>query len=126
MGALAACTPVGDGTRESCVGPYTGTFEVDVMDIGPVKGRILARFEAPNVQTVEPELELDLTFDNETIMPMGVLADVSEAGEVVRRQGSFDWEGTFNFDDCEASGTFSSDPFYTNGTWRLTTGYSAY
>ncbi len=122
MGSLAACSPIGDGTRESCVGPYTGTFEVNSSEYGPVEGRILARFEAPDVETVEPELEIDLTFDtdpSDLIIPMGLLMDVSETGDLTRRQGSFDWLGTFDFDDCEASGTFSAGEFYTDGTWRL-------
>lgn len=124
VGFLAACSPVGDGTRESCVGPYTGTFEVDTRDFGPVEGRILANFAAPNVRTEEPQLDLDLIFDTDPadqIIPMGLLFDVSDAGELTQREGTLVWVGTFNFDDCEASGTFAAEPFYTDGTWRLTT-----
>lgn len=129
MGSLAACSPVGDGTRESCVGPYTGTFTVDSRDEGPLEGRILANFAAPNVNTVEPELELTLTIDTETsivIPDQRVLADVTETGDVAQRSGSIDLVGTFNLDDCEASGTWSADPIYLDGTWQLSSGHSAY
>jgi hypothetical protein len=129
MASLPACSPIGEGTRESCVGPYTGTFEVTSRDYGPLEGRILANFAAPDVQTVEPALNFTLTFDTETaedIPDMPQVGNVAETGEVTRRSGSFDFEGTFNLDDCEASGTFSADPIYTDGTWRISNGHSAY
>jgi hypothetical protein len=129
MGSLAACDAVGDGTRESCVGPYTGTFEVESRDEGPLEGRILAYFGQPNSQTPMPELELSLTFDTETeivIPDTRVLTDVTETGDVANRGGNFEFVGTFNLDDCEASGTWSGAPIFTNGTWRLSIGHSAY
>ncbi len=129
MGSLAACSPIGDGTRDSCVGPYTGTFEVDSRDEGPLEGRILANFAAPSLTAEVPVLEFNLTIDTETsivIPEQRVLADVTETGEVAEQSGSFDFMGTFNLDDCEASGTWSAAPIYTNGTWRLTTGHSPY
>lgn len=130
MGSLAACSPIGEGTRESCVGPYTGTFEITSRDYGPVEGRILAEFAALDVEMVEPVLSFTLTFDTETAeeipdMPMG--GNVAETGEVTTRTGStFDIEGTFNLDDCEASGTFSAGAVYTDGTWQISIGHSAY
>lgn len=130
MASLAACNPIGDGTRESCVGPYTGTFEITSREEGPLEGRALGQFEAPDVDTAAPVLRLDLTFDTETeeeILGMFALGDVSETGDVTTGAlSTFDIEGTFNFDDCEASGTFSAGAVYTDGTWRISIGHSAY
>lgn len=129
MGSLAACSPIGDGTRDSCVGPYTGTFEGDSTEDGPVEGRILANFAPPNLMTNVPEFEFSLTFDNETssdVPDQRVVLDVTETGDVAERSGFFAFTGTFDFDDCEVSGTWSGGAIYSNGTWRLTTGHSAY
>jgi hypothetical protein len=130
MASLAACSPIGDGTRESCTGPYTGTFKVDSGDQGTLEGRILASFGDLDMQmTPEPELQLLLTYDTDTGMALPdvrVTADVMEDGAVTNRGGIYDLVGTFNLDDCEASGTWGAGEFLTNGTWRLDSGHSAY
>jgi hypothetical protein len=120
MGSLAACTPIGDGTRESCVGPYTGTFKADSAE-GALEGRILAYFGQPNVQTEEPELELTLTFDTETSIeiPDRLLeAAVAESGDVTSLSNNFEIDGTFDFEDCKPSGSWEGSAF-SNGTWEL-------
>lgn len=128
MGLLAACDPIGDGSLESCIGPYTGTFEVDSRSRGPLEGRILAYFGQPNAET-PPQLDLTLTFDSEAaddIMDTPAYAGVAETGDVTTREGNIQIMGTFDFDDCKASGTWGAGDIYTNGTWRLSTGHSAY
>lgn len=137
MVPLMACTAIGDGTRDSCVGPYVGTFEVVSSVDGPLEGRVLGFFGLPDrspdetpeeAAALQPTLSLTLTFDTETEMPImdqSARSNVSEAGEIVS-DGAFDFVGTFDFDDCTASGTWTAGNFYTDGKWRISTGHSAY
>lgn len=121
MAPLAACSPVGDGTRESCIGPYTGVFTVETAEEGALEGRILADFSVPTVQDQEPLLELILTFDTETSIeiPDRLLeAAVAESGEVTSLSNNFEITGTLDFEDCEASGSWEGSVF-SNGTWKL-------
>lgn len=121
MAPLAACKPVGDGTRESCIGPYLGVFTADTAEEGVLEGRILADFSIPTVQDQEPVLELILTFDTETstVIPDRLLnAAVAESGEVTSLSNNFEIGGTFDFEDCTASGSWEGAAF-SNGTWTL-------
>jgi hypothetical protein len=123
---LASCGG-GDGTLESCVGPYTGTFTVDT-ELGKLEGRILARLGLEDVTATEPQLDFRFTFDTETeteIPEMAGAAQVSDAGEVSPGMG-FDLVGNFDFEACEASGTWTEGTLFTNGTWRLSSGHSAF
>jgi hypothetical protein len=126
---LASCG-VGEGTFESCVGPYTGRFQVDLQGTGTLEGRLLAYLGPFEVDDPPDRLDMRLTLDTETtaqVVPL-IISNVSDTGAVAPMTAGIALTGSFDFDSCEASGTWGSAPpatVYTNGTWRLSTDPSA-
>ena len=123
---LASCG--GGGTLESCMGPYTGTFEVTVNGT-PLEGRLLSYLGSLDVtETMTNGLEFRLTVDTETteMVQERITATVTEDGVVEGTSAGIELTGKFDFDACEASGTWQAGTFYTDGTWRLTSDSTAY
>jgi hypothetical protein len=136
---LAACGG-GDGTIDSCVSTYTGTF-TGMGNSGPSNGRILATMRGAYVnaegEEAGPVLTYEFTFDSkpddmgvpaissasQAIMDDGNLATVTGTG--LRLVGSIDLE------TCEGSGTWrvgseTNLSFLGAGEWRLSIPASAF
>jgi hypothetical protein len=124
--SLSSCGG-GDGTRESCVGPYTGTFAVELNGT-PLEGRLLAYLGPREAADPASLLDFRLTVETETTESVleRIVADVDDTGAVAPETSGIDLTGSFDFDACEASGTWGAGAIYTNGTWRLSSGHTAF
>jgi hypothetical protein len=124
--SLAACGG-GDGTIDSCVSSYTGTF-TGTSDDGPSTGRILAVVRGVYVNErgdeAGPLIEYTFVFDSkpdamgnvpsssssQTLMPDGSLV---ESGSGLRLTGRVD------LDSCEGSGSWQGNAFQGSGEWTI-------
>ena len=114
------------------MGPYTGTFQVDLLNEGTLEGRLLSYLGPLDNDDPPSLLQFMLTLETETdAQIIGVInADVTDTGAVTQTTAGIELTGNFDFDNCEASGTWNSPAggtqFYTNGTWRLSVDSTAY
>ena len=125
---LASCG-VGDGTFVSCQGPYSGTFQVDLMGVGLVEGRLLGYLGPLGNDDPDDQLLMELMPDTDDDIINDFECRVTSDGAVTIVSAGAVLTGNFDFDKCEGSGTWESpegQEFYANGTWRLSIDSTAY
>jgi hypothetical protein len=132
---LAACGG-GDGTIDSCVSSYTGTF-TGMGNSGPSDGRILATVRGLYVtgegEEAGPVLSYTFVFDTKPD------SDPSEASQTIIDDGSLmeaggtglRLVGSIDLDTCEGSGTWrvgseTNLSFLGAGEWRISIPDSAF
>ena len=113
LSLLASCSP-GEGTIESCTSAYVGSFEGTITETGVrVTGEMIGQLDGIN-----GKLQILMTSEG---LPRDYTGDsmVDDAGSLASASGaSVGLDGTFDFDDCAASGNWSLAADAT-GTWRL-------
>ena len=96
---LASCSSPGGGTLASCVTSYTGTMN------GDRNGLVTARLNE------EGELALTFSFNSVEQNRAAVVDDadgtISGDSELEGNQATTAISGTFDFDECEATGTWT-------------------
>lgn len=105
---LASCSP-GEGTIASCTSGYVGTFE-GATDTGvEVSGAMIGQLDGNGKLLTYISPNSGGNFAGE--------GQVDENGDVTS-VGRFVESGTFDFEDCKASGTWVFGAL-GEGTWRL-------
>jgi hypothetical protein len=123
---LASCGG-GDGTLDSCISSYTGTF-TGMSDGGPSNGRILATLRGVYVnkdgEDAGPVLNFQFVFDTKPdAMGEPSVSNSSEAlmadGALVAPGTGFRVMGSMDLETCEGSGTWVGSNFLGSGEWRI-------